>query len=372
MQVITIKILFVIAHIGKGGGEAIQATRIIKEIRNKGHECKLLTLSVENKDSSSIEEPCDTEYVSNISFPKGIYRLHKRLKELAKDYDVIQCFDIYYSLPAAYLIKEKPVFLRLGMDPYIEPLNDKLYFRYLVTRMVLPRMFRKVNVITNSIFLKEKFSKFNPMMIRNGFYLEDEKRKESKKILRKRLGIPIDKRVLLFTGKVIPRKNIEEIFSVLEEFENIFFLVVGSINEDNNGKKYYASLLKKYTSFSDKYRFVGEVSSKDVKEYLKASDIYVFPSRLEGSPNSIIEAMAYGIPVICSDNVAHREIITQNKNGFIYKNRIELIKYIKKCFNDKDITSKIVHEARISVERNHDIEKSAEEYLSSYKKAIKR
>ena len=53
-------------------------------------------------------------------------------------------------------------------------------------------------------------------------------------------------------------------------------------------------------------------------ELLKKSSIYVFTSLSEGTPNTILEAMASGLPVISSDVGGISQIILHGENGFLY------------------------------------------------------
>ena len=56
----------------------------------------------------------------------------------------------------------------------------------------------------------------------------------------------------------------------------------------------------------------------DINEILKAADVFVFPSFQEGLPVSVMEAMAAGLPVICSDIRGNRDLIDK-KGGFLVK-----------------------------------------------------
>ena len=84
---------------------------------------------------------------------------------------------------------------------------------------------------------------------------------------------------------------------------------------------------------------IGRVENVD--EYLQASDCLLSASRSEGLPNSVIEALAWGLPVILSDIPAHREIHRIEKNAgslFALQNHQALAQLIED-FERSDITA---------------------------------
>jgi glycosyltransferase involved in cell wall biosynthesis len=106
-----------------------------------------------------------------------------------------------------------------------------------------------------------------------------------------------------------------------------------------------------------------------VKYYLKAADVFIFPSILEGSPNSVLEAMASGLPVICSNIPNHTEIIENGHNGYVYNNHKHLVEMLNNLKNKK-LRSKIGKNARNFVKENHDIRDVAKKYEALYKKCL--
>src|SRR5919106_95175 len=62
-------------------------------------------------------------------------------------------------------------------------------------------------------------------------------------------------------------------------------------------------------------RFVGH--QKDVRPYLEAADVFVLPSFKEGLPLSLVEAMAYALPVVVTNAGGNAEVVMQGHNGFI-------------------------------------------------------
>jgi hypothetical protein len=64
-------------------------------------------------------------------------------------------------------------------------------------------------------------------------------------------------------------------------------------------------------------RFLG--SREDVPVLLRAADLFVLPSRYEGCSNATLEAMASGLPVLACDVGGMREIVTQNRTGWLVR-----------------------------------------------------
>ena len=56
----------------------------------------------------------------------------------------------------------------------------------------------------------------------------------------------------------------------------------------------------------------------DIPDVLNAADIFVFPSFHEGMPVSALEAMACGLPVICSQIRGNVDIVEEGENGYLF------------------------------------------------------
>ena len=116
--------------------------------------------------------------------------------------------------------------------------------------------------------------------------------------MRKKIGLPLNMTIIAFCGHFIERKGPQNLLRAVERLENIGVVLLG------NG----ALKLE-----SDRILFKGVVKHSKVPEWLSASDMFVLPTLTEGSCNSIIEAMACGIPVISSvgdfnDNILNDKV----------------------------------------------------------------
>jgi glycosyltransferase involved in cell wall biosynthesis len=66
----------------------------------------------------------------------------------------------------------------------------------------------------------------------------------------------------------------------------------------------------------DRFRFLGH--RKDVGDILAAADVFAFPSRYEGMPGAVIEALALGLPVVASDIGTVTSILDVNENALVF------------------------------------------------------
>jgi len=143
---------------------------------------------------------------------------------------------------------------------------------------------------------------------------------------------PTEKVELIFTGRLVPFKNVITLIKSLKyvEYDNYHLTIIGSGSEK---KKLETELFK--MELLHKVTFVEEVSRNEVIERLSKSDIYVFPSLREGGSWALMEAMAIGLPVICS-NWSGMEIITDDTSAIRLPltNPDEMIKNMAKAISN--------------------------------------
>ncbi len=122
--------------------------------------------------------------------------------------------------------------------------------------------------------------------------------------IRKSLGLPTDRKIFVYSGSLIPRKNQQFLLDVFKEecLRNSLLLLLG-------GGANLPMLKQEYGHLAN-VDIRGAVNN--VSDYLQASDIYISSSLSEGMPNGVLEAMATGLPVILSDIRQHREIFDAN------------------------------------------------------------
>ena len=129
---------------------------------------------------------------------------------------------------------------------------------------------------------------------------------------RAELGIPEDAFVLCSVGELNANKNHEVVIRamVLLEQQNVHYMVAGVGDQ----KEYLLSLAQEL-HLEDRVHLLGY--RKDVADLYKAADLFVFPSFREGLPVSVMEAMAAGRAVVCSNIRGNADLLQDGKGGYL-------------------------------------------------------
>jgi len=135
------------------------------------------------------------------------------------------------------------------------------------------------------------------------------------------------------------------------------FIIIGDGPEENKLKKLSIKLgIKKNIIFQ------GFLNYKEIKQKLKTFDIYINCSHFEGFPNSVVESLSNGIPVLASQSHGGINDIINNKQfGYIYKNEKDLMKSLLNIYNKKK-TFKLNKRETIAHLKKFSLSKSIKQY----------
>ena len=120
-------------------------------------------------------------------------------------------------------------------------------------------------------------------------------------------------KVLLFCARVVINKGVDtlqKVWRLLHKkfpFAVLFVVGGGKIELINELKKLSAEL-------GNSIKVIGEVEQP--QEFYQMADVYIFPSRHEGLPTSLLEAMSSGLPAVASDIGGCEDIVFNDENGF--------------------------------------------------------
>ena len=277
--------------------------------------------------------PSSQESVSRIGRAAWTLYLTQNLSRLASDYDMIHFHVLWWgsliaagwakkhSIPTVYqsvlLDSDTPGNIRkerfgkikvnlLKNFSCILAISDFLAQDYLENGFIKEQVVTLMNSVDTSLF--------QPLSI------DDEKTR-----LRQRFGLPINSTILIFVGSVIQRKGVDvlvEAFKqVSQNIPDVFLLLVGPHTKHENpslDENWIVALQNSLAeaNLTSRTSFLGLVSDRQVlADLYRASDLFVFPSRVEGLGNVILEAMASGLPVVVSDLPVFEGVIRHNENG---------------------------------------------------------
>lgn len=180
----------------------------------------------------------------------------------------------------------------------------------------------------------------------NGIGMNSKRLELDNEDIRKELNLN-GKFVVTYIAEISRRKNQKKLLKELKKYdlekENIVILLVGDIRDKRN---------KDFAKYVSKYKNVIYVSFKNnVGDYLNTSDLVIFPSKQEGLPLSVLEALYFNKMVISFNIRGCNDIISNGINGILVpkynmKSMVEeLIKY--KNNSEKRIISNNIDKYKI-------------------------
>lgn len=172
-----------------------------------------------------------------------------------------------------------------------------------------------------------------------------------KKAKRIELGIPSDAFLVLSVGEINKNKNHEVVVKAIARLCNpdVYYIICGQGKYDN-----YIKNIAHSHDLENRIKVLG--FRTDIIEIYKTSDIFILPSLREGLPVALMEAMACGLPVVCSKIRGNRDLIENGKGGYLceprnadeYRQAIEMLR-------GSDILRKNMGEYNKKAIQNHDI-----------------
>lgn len=368
------------------GGGAGNASRYILEEYSKNPEIKVdfVTSSVDEKkhvlkmgDNIMIyrlpigKNPQNIHYQSKKELIKYYQEALKFTGELLKEnkYDLTHSF---FSVPCGYVSykiwkKHKiPYIISLrGAD--VPGYSERFTTLYKFITPTIKKIWKNAFfVVANSRGLKELALKSNPEkeigIIHNGINTVDFFPDASKK--------NPEHFTIVCVSRITPRKGIRFLIQAFKIFEARYaqarLFIVGDGDEKVSLEQLVMGL-----GLEDKVVFTGAIPHEKVLEYLQKSNVYVLPSMNEGMSNTMLEALASGLPLIATETGGTRELISEGTNGFIVKMKDpdDISEKLEKLILDKNLENSMGIESRKMAE-NMSWENIAKEYIHLYSETI--
>lgn len=327
------------------GGVGRVAYNLALQMSKRGHEIFVFASSEDSK--NSVEKYNDItiyRYGKNFTIGQAPISMDLLYKPLLSGLDLDIVHTHMGNLPAPLTgywyakMKKKPLVISYhgdsigGFGGMIRRSGVYLFNKYFCDKLL-----SGANIIialseqnlNESNFLKKYYKKIK--IVTNGIDLKDFDILYSKEQCKKKLELPFDKIVILYVGNLTFRKGPQELIKamkiVLEKVNNAYLILVGEGALKKNLIDYTKEL-----GLENQIRFAGYVTEFDKKMYYRSSDMFVLPSLSESFGLVLLEASAFGLPLIVSDLASFEAVVENRYNGLRTK-----------ICDPKDLSDKIIY-----------------------------
>ncbi|SUO97909.1 glycosyltransferase family 4 protein [Suttonella indologenes] len=304
--------------------------KLLEAIASKGYEIYILSPNLQDFPNEAqflseqgyhlIEIPMQRTGMNPLSDLKMMWAIYKTLKEVKADYVLAYTIKpVIYGMSSAWFANVPKRFALITGLGYAFQSNDKpTKLQKIIRHMYKFALARSSKVFFQNPDDKALFKALNlipntPSVIVNGSGVHLSKFNVVELPLND-TGYP--KASFLLIARLLVDKGIREYFNAAKEIKKIYpqaeFHLVGWI--DSNPSSISQSELNEWIQ-SGIIHFWGKLS--DVRPAIVASSIYVLPSYREGTPRTVLEAMAMGRAIITTDAPGCRETVVNGENGYL-------------------------------------------------------
>ena len=364
------------------GGPVKATYQISRELIKRGHEVVVYTTDAKNFnsrleiDSSFTDEGIKVHRFKNLSmtFVKKFKlfitpQLALFAREEIKNFDIIhlQEYRTFQNIvihhharkhDIPYVLQVHGSLPRIGAWRRLKSIYDVLFgYRLLrdaskviaLTR-VEAEQYRSMGVP------EEKIS-----IIPNGIDLSEYADLSPKGSFKKKFGIPEDKKIILYLGRIHKIKGIDFLIKAYAYLKNKmnFKDAVLVIAGPDDGYLSEAKALAYTLGVSDSVMFVEPLYGGDKLAAYVDSDLCVFPSRYETFPMALLEVYACGKPIVASNLESLKELIIDGETGLLFEvgNFKQLAEKIIYLLNSGDKAAKIGRKAKLFIEEKYSVDK---------------
>lgn len=175
---------------------------------------------------------------------------------------------------------------------------------------------------------------------------------EKNKLLKAELGV--SGTIIGTVARLSKEKNIDALVNLASKMKDINFIVLGDGPERENLESLILSKDLK------NFKLLGHINNPEI--FYSIFDAFILLSRMEGTPISILEAMACGVPVFSNGVGAIKDIIKHNKTGYILQGNMD--SYPSEIRESLSKSEDIISSAKEYVKENHDIILNSQKFFN--------
>jgi glycosyltransferase involved in cell wall biosynthesis len=181
--------------------------------------------------------------------------------------------------------------------------------------------------------------------------------------------IPPGAKVAGYAGRLARQKRVEDLVwatQLLRQLtEDVYFLVVGDGPERSRLEQF-----ARHLGCDHRVRFVGH--REDATRLIGLMDVFWLASGFEGMSNSLMEAMAAGVPVVASDIPPNRELVIDGETGFLVKvgDGVGFAQFTDRILADRDLARRLGAAGRARMGAEFGIQRMINAHASLYRELV--
>jgi glycosyltransferase involved in cell wall biosynthesis len=280
--------------------------------------------------------------------------------------------DLWLLVPAlkTTIRKNIPLILTKQVGSFVKKndLMHKAIYKRVTYALAISRVIEK-NLMETTPLEKEKI-----LLLHNGIDTEKfHPDKGERDKIREEFGIKENELVIGMLARMSPGKGHEEFLYAAKElsrnYPELKFMIVG---EASRGEDEYANSIKKLAIQYELTNLIFTGFRSDTRDILSAMDIFVFPSHSEAFGIALAEAMAMGIPSVCSDSDGILDIAVDRETSLLFRNKDagDLVLKMEKLITSPETRDRFSENSRKRAVENFDIEVLTRHVLQIYQKAL--
>lgn len=311
-----------------------------------------LMIQFKNKEMNRISQELQDYKIINSDIEYGTssyyFKRRKEISSIIKKYNIDMVFsnrrdDMIQAKLATFFMKKKPLLLvtfhnSVAWTNEIKVKIMSILIKYLCDGCICLANFMYEKLVKYGISKEQLIYLPNTIQYENFLVKNDYTISEKVKIC--------------YTAVVYPLKNQELIIKVINKLKNKYDFEVHFYG-DHVDKNYYQRLKKKIKEYDleNSIFLDGRVGNDDIRKLLPENDIYLSSTTIEMSPYNILEAKASGLPILATNVVGQKDLITDGEDGILYDitSVDDCVSKLEKLILNKKLRERIGRKARYSV-----------------------
>ncbi len=311
----------------------IQVINMCHSFSNEGVKVQLV-LNKSKNNLLNIDEYIKSKFGFSLNFKIKTLDQKKRLFNLNKYFIDSKIKNIIKESKHQYLFLRSPLYINFGLKYnkkiIFESHNNLLHNRFKLIdffwkKIILDSinnknfiLFLSISKSLNDYWKNYGLNSKKCYFYHDGFNLENFKNINSQLFYRKKLSLPLNKKIITYTGSLYQDRDIDLIIKLAKEFRNYFFCIVGG---PEFSKSYYSNICNKNNL--NNIKFVGRVDHSKINLYLFASNVLLaFWSKNVKtinycSPLKLFEYMASGKNILTQNHKTIMEVLNK-RTAYIY------------------------------------------------------